>query len=115
MATKLEKELLAVRVKNIKDVEGKTINKVSISGSRFLCSFTDGTWFGLESYEGYDRCIDMEVIDNIGNIYDFKELGLTTDDAIKTMREASDRAWNAARLREDRKLYNELRKKFEKK
>jgi hypothetical protein len=113
MASKLEKRLLEKRLKSIEDINGKTVAKVLSSGSSFLLAFTDGTWLGMESYEIYG-CIETGVMENVGNIYDFETLGFVTREEIDASREASNRAWKLARDREERKLYNNLRKKFEK-
>lgn len=116
MATKLEKKLLEKKLKNWGKTEGKTIVKFRISGTHILCSFTDGTWIELEASEGYDNCIEIGLTGNdIYDIYDLKELGLVTDEEIKINYEAKEKSWKAMREREDRRLYNILREKFEKK
>lgn len=115
MATKLEKKLLEKKLKNWGETEGKTIVKFRISGNHILCSFTDGTWIELEAAEAYD-CVEICLTGNdIYNIYDLKELGLVTDEEIKINFEAKEKSRKDMREREDRRLYNILREKFEKK
>ncbi len=106
-----------IQLTDIKQLMGKTIERISL-GYRNMALFFEGGTFAVFHLElGYERGDEeiyfCENIENDLELVDQRNLGIITDTEYNALDHARREAWEKGQEEHDRKLYLELRKRFE--
>lgn len=94
--------------------EGKTIAFIKhYSYGEDLCiSFTDGTYFLIETHRGYDDEIQLDIgVDMMD--YDAKNLGIISEEEYNQIKKAEEERKQAEKKKSELNTYLRLKKKFE--
>jgi len=118
MTTKRDKEILKGKIRNIGDLPGKIIQDYTSGGSAFYISFTDGTWVELDAVNDWEGCAEIEINNQIKYVRDYQaleRLGIVTEEMILEIQDQERKAHDRSIQRKEKKEYERLRQKFERK